>query len=155
MDYNLLETLNKLEKSYTEIEQIINNRMNYMVKNLFPSDMINKNRKSLEDVRNILMEIREGRIKMQVFYCPFPTLYLICLFMKFYLSLQKINTMEVLNKGMEVMYRGKKVKVTKLIIGKCEFIDYPLIVQVRIEWKKNGKMYSDYANADEIEFVEE
>mgnify|MGYP003345275827 CR=1 FL=1 len=63
--------------------------------------------------------------------------------------------MEVLSKGMEVIYRGKKVKVTKLIIGKCEFIDYPLIVQVRIEWKKNGKMYSDYANADEIEFVEE
>lgn len=55
---------------------------------------------------------------------------------------------------MNAIYKGKKVRVTKLILGKNEFITYPLIVQVRIEWKKDGMKLDDYVNANEIEFID-
>jgi len=55
---------------------------------------------------------------------------------------------------MKAIYKGKKVKVTKLVLSKSEFIKKPLLLQVRIEWKENGIIHSDYADANLVEFID-
>jgi len=55
---------------------------------------------------------------------------------------------------MNATLNGKKVKVTKLILSKSEFVTKPILSQVRIEWKdKNGTMWSDYVDANLIKLT--
>lgn len=57
--------------------------------------------------------------------------------------------------ALKAIYQGKKVKVTKLILHKDDYIKYPILKQVRIEWKEKGKpVMSDYANVNEIKFID-
>jgi len=54
---------------------------------------------------------------------------------------------------MKAIYKGKEVKVTKLILSKSEYITKPILVLVRIEWKdENGIDWSDYADANLVDF---
>jgi hypothetical protein len=54
---------------------------------------------------------------------------------------------------MKAKYKGKTVKVTKLITRKEEYITYPIIVQARIEYKdENGLKCSNYVNGNDIKF---
>jgi hypothetical protein len=53
---------------------------------------------------------------------------------------------------MTAKYKGKSVKITKLITVKREFVTHPILVQVRIEWKEKGDIKSDYVDANQIEF---
>ena len=54
---------------------------------------------------------------------------------------------------MKAIYKGRKVKVTKIITRTNPDITYPLIVQVRIEYKEDGQTVSNYAYGNEIQFV--
>ena len=49
-------------------------------------------------------------------------------------------------------YKGKRVNVTKLVLAKSEYINRPILSQVRIEYRENGATFTDYANANEVEF---
>ena len=53
---------------------------------------------------------------------------------------------------MKVIYKNKKVKITKLVTTKFDVLKYPVLKQVRIEWKENGKTLTDYVDANQIEF---
>ena len=55
---------------------------------------------------------------------------------------------------MKGIYKGKMVKITKLVLSKNIFVSHPILVQVRIEWKEDGQTWTDYAQANEIEFVD-
>jgi hypothetical protein len=54
---------------------------------------------------------------------------------------------------MKAMYKGKKVKVVKLILGKSEFIAKPILIQVKIEYKLDGDFFDEYVDANELEFI--
>ena len=53
---------------------------------------------------------------------------------------------------MKVIYKNKKVKITKLVTSKFDVLKYPVLKQVRIEWKENGKTWTDYVDANQIKF---
>ena len=55
-------------------------------------------------------------------------------------------------KFMKVIYKNKKVKITKLVTSKFDVLKYPVLKQVRIEWKENGKTWTDYVDANQIKF---
>jgi hypothetical protein len=55
---------------------------------------------------------------------------------------------------MKALYQNKKVKVTKIIVIKEEFFKYPMLTQVKIEWKENGQTISDYVDANTVEFID-
>lgn len=54
---------------------------------------------------------------------------------------------------MKAVYKDKLVKVVKLIVERNKFINKPILVQVKIEYKENGETISDYADASQIEFI--
>lgn len=54
---------------------------------------------------------------------------------------------------MKAIWKGKRVKVTKVITRSNPDIAYPMIVQVRIEYKENGQLVSNYAYGNEVEFI--
>lgn len=54
---------------------------------------------------------------------------------------------------MNALYKGKKVKVLKVITGKYEYITKPVIIQVKIEYKEGKDKYDAYVDPNEIKFI--
>ena len=54
---------------------------------------------------------------------------------------------------MKVKYKNQTVKVVKLILAHNTYVSKPILVQVKIEYKKNGEIVSDYIDADQVEFI--
>jgi hypothetical protein len=55
---------------------------------------------------------------------------------------------------MEVLYQNKKVKVTKIIVDKVNYLKYPILLHVKIEWEENGEIVSNYVDANKVEFID-
>lgn len=53
---------------------------------------------------------------------------------------------------MKAVYKGKKVKVTKLILQKVKVITHPVIIQVKIEYKENGVICDEYVDPNLLIF---
>jgi hypothetical protein len=55
---------------------------------------------------------------------------------------------------MKALYQNKKVKITKIIVDKVNYLKHPMLTQVKIEWKENGQTISDYVDANKVEFLD-
>jgi hypothetical protein len=54
---------------------------------------------------------------------------------------------------MKAKYKDKVVKITKLVLHKDIFLTYPIVQQVRIEWKDGKETISEYVDANDIVFL--
>jgi hypothetical protein len=55
---------------------------------------------------------------------------------------------------MKALYQNKKVKVTKIVVAKQNYITHPILVQVLVRWEENGKTVSTYVDANAVEFID-
>ena len=55
--------------------------------------------------------------------------------------------------NMKAKYKDQTVKVVKLVLAYNTYVSKPILVQVKVEYKKDGQIVSDYADANEIEFI--
>ena len=54
---------------------------------------------------------------------------------------------------MKAIYDNKIVKVVKIMTANSGYVTHPILIQVKVEWKENGKKFDSYVNANKIEFI--
>ncbi len=54
----------------------------------------------------------------------------------------------------QVLWKGKKMKVTKLTIHKDQYMKFPIILQACVEWRNEaGELCDTWVDGNELEFI--
>lgn len=55
---------------------------------------------------------------------------------------------------MRVIYDNKIVEVIKLVTATSPYIKYPVLVQVKVQWRENGELVDDYVDVNNVELLQ-
>jgi hypothetical protein len=53
---------------------------------------------------------------------------------------------------MKAKYKGRSVRVDKIVVDKPRIMNVPAILQVKIVYKEDGVWYEEYVSPNDIEF---